>query len=156
MSEDFKGELLKLIRQNFIDDYSKATLDSVLENIEVDIKDKAYKSKIPERYNKSDSFYYKPPQSKSSYTREYLSTGTLPIELNPPDKYDFKRRLLKTKTAWITTYYADGRKETSRWDAYRFKETSGVLGNLRSRPQFRNGKWQKLGISRVYVSIDNN
>ena len=156
LSKDFREDLFKLIRQNFIDDYSNGTIDSVLENIEIEVKDKASESKISGRYNKTDSFYYKPTPSKSSYTRKPSSTDILLIELNPPDEYDFKRRLLKTKTAWITTFYSNGRKETKRWDAYRFKETSGVLGNLRSRPQFRNGKWQELGISKVYVAIDND
>ena len=48
----------------------------------------------------------------------------------------------------------DGTSKQKIWNAYRFKESSGVLGNLKSRPQFRNGEWQKLGIEKVLVSID--
>lgn len=156
LSEDFKEELFKLIKQNFIDDYSVETIDSVLENVDIDITNSEKKSKISKRYNKPDSFYYKPTPTKPLYSGRSSNTETLLIELNPSDEYDFKRRLLRTKTAWITTYYTDGRKEKHIWNAYMFKESSNLLGNLRSRPNFRNGKWQKLGISRVYVSIDND
>ncbi len=28
------------------------------------------------------------------------------------------------------------------------------MGNLRSRPEFRSGKWEENGIEKVYVSIE--
>ena len=80
--------------------------------------------------------------------------GILPIELNPENEADFKRRLLLTKTAYITTFYKDGSKKEKVWNVSRFKESSNVIGNLRSRPEFRNGEWQKRKIQKVYVSID--
>jgi hypothetical protein len=79
----------------------------------------------------------------------------LPIELNPRDELSFKKELLKTKLAYITIFYANGTKEKKTWKANRFSETSGVLGNLRSRPEFRNEEWQNRGIINVYVSIQN-
>jgi len=82
------------------------------------------------------------------------SNGILPIELNPSSESDFKRRLLLTKTAYITTFYKNGTSKQKVWNAQRFRESSGVLGNLRSRPEFRNGEWQKLRIEKVLVSID--
>ncbi|PIV17100.1 MAG: hypothetical protein COS42_06560, partial [Flavobacteriales bacterium CG03_land_8_20_14_0_80_35_15] len=82
------------------------------------------------------------------------SNGILPIELKPSSESDFKRRLLLTKTAYITTFYKNGTSKQKIWNAQRFKESSGVLGNLRSRPEFRNGEWQKLRIEKVLVSID--
>ena len=63
-------------------------------------------------------------------------------------------RLLLTKTAYITVFYKNGTSKQKTWNAHRFKESSGVLGNLRSRPEFRNGEWQKLGIQKGLVSID--
>ena len=71
----------------------------------------------------------------------------LPIELNPSSESDFKRRLLLTKTAYITILQ-NGTSKQKVWNAQRFRESSGVLGNLRSRPEFRNGEWQKLGIEK--------
>lgn len=153
LSEDFKEDLLGLIKENFINEYSEETISYVLENLEIDIIDKNRESIKSKNHDKTDYHYYK--QEHSPVRSRSTSSQTLQIELNPSDEYDFKRRLLRTKTAWITTYYSDGRKEKKRWDAYRFKETSGVMGNLRSRPQFRNGKWQKLGIVKVYVSIES-
>ena len=35
------------------------------------------------------------------------------------------------------------------------KPTSNVIGNLRSRPEFRNDAWQKFGIASLRVSIEH-
>ncbi|CAH8296078.1 hypothetical protein EV196_11338 [Mariniflexile fucanivorans] len=92
---------------------------------------------------------------KYSISSPSYTNSILPIELNPSNELDFKKKLLKTKRAYITTFYANGTNEKKPWNANRFSETSGVLGNLRSRPEFRNGEWQDRGIIRVYVSIEN-
>ena len=84
------------------------------------------------------------------------SNGKLTIELNPQLESEFKQLLLERKQAYITTYYENGTSEKRTWKANSFKESSGVMGNLRSRPEFRNGKWQENGIEKVYVSIENN
>ena len=76
----------------------------------------------------------------------------LPIRLDPPGP-DFKERLLATREAWVTTYYADGRVETRRWDASRMSSDSSVMANLRSRPEHRKPMWRQRGISRVLVTI---
>lgn len=78
----------------------------------------------------------------------------LKIELEPRDENEFKKRLLCVKKATITTYYNDGQVETKTWKAHLFTEKSNVLGNLRSRPQFRSGEWQRRGIIKVLVSVD--
>ncbi len=77
-------------------------------------------------------------------------------ELNPHLESEFKQLLLERKQAYITTYYENGTSEKRIWKANSFKESSGVMGNLRSRPEFRNGKWQENGIEKVNVSIENN
>jgi hypothetical protein len=33
---------------------------------------------------------------------------------------------------------------------------SNVIGNLRSRPEYRNGNWQKANIIKVVVEVNNN
>ncbi len=78
----------------------------------------------------------------------------LPISLSPDDERVFRDALLRTRLAWITTYYEDGRVETRPWRADRFSRTSSVIGNLRTRPEHRRGTWRQAGIVRVAVSIE--
>lgn len=99
--------------------------------------------------------YYSGEKKVSSISKKHSRNNTLPIELNPPDVEEFKRLLLISKEAYITTYYINDDPETKLWNANRFTETSDVLGNLRSRPNFRNSSWKNQGIQRVYVSIEN-
>lgn len=80
----------------------------------------------------------------------------LPIELIPNDNQEFLSALLKTKTATITTFYKNGTKESKNWSAERMTAKSNVIGNLRSRPEFRNGNWQKANIVKVVVEVNNN
>ena len=81
--------------------------------------------------------------------------STLPITLDPEDDADFKAALLRTKEAWIEVSYSDGRKKVRRWDASRMRPSSNVIGNLRSRPEFRAGTWQNNGIVSLRVSIEH-
>jgi hypothetical protein len=80
----------------------------------------------------------------------------LPIELNPNNNEVFLETLLKTKSATITTFYKNGTKESKIWNAERMTANSNVIGNLRSRPEFRNGNWQKANIEKVLVEVINN
>lgn len=79
--------------------------------------------------------------------------GMLPITLDPPQPAEFKRQLLAQRRAEIVTYFGDGRIERRPWDASRFLESSNVLGNLRSRPEFRQGAWQAAGVCKVHVCV---
>ncbi|NJM10418.1 MAG: hypothetical protein HC883_06100 [Bdellovibrionaceae bacterium] len=81
------------------------------------------------------------------------STGPLPIELEPSNVSEFGQRLLETKAAVISIFYKNGTNEERAWNAEKFTVSSDVIGNLRSRPQFRQGEWQKRGISHVKVKI---
>ena len=81
------------------------------------------------------------------------SEGTLEIKLIPASPDQFKTLLLQKKHATITVYYADGRVDKRSWDANKLTESSNIMGNLRSRPDFRNGEWQKLGIVKVICEI---
>lgn len=85
-----------------------------------------------------------------------ISAGMLPITLEPPQVTEFKSQLLKHRQAEIRTYYNDGRIERRPWDASRFAESSSVMGNLRSRPEFRQGQWQSAGIVKVHVCISGS
>ncbi len=77
----------------------------------------------------------------------------LPITLDPSEVNDFKSRLLDRKSAEIAVLYGDGLTETRRWNVSRFSKTSDVFRNLRSRHEFRQGKWQGLGIVKVHVRV---
>ncbi len=84
------------------------------------------------------------------------SEGYLPITLYPADPDIFKQELLVSKQAEIETTYTDGRIEVRLWNAARFNLSSNVLGNLRSRTEFRRGNWQTRGIKKVHVKVLNN
>ncbi|ACL04389.1 hypothetical protein Dalk_2697 [Desulfatibacillum aliphaticivorans] len=77
----------------------------------------------------------------------------LPIALDPEDPEIFKRELLISKRAIIETVYSDGRVEIKNWNASKFSESSNLLGNLRSRPEYRSGNWRKIGIKQVNVIV---
>jgi hypothetical protein len=77
----------------------------------------------------------------------------LRFEFDPTPPDGFKARLLETKMARITIHYQDGRTEDRIWNAEHFKESANLLGNLRSRPYFRKGEWQRRKISWVSLKI---
>lgn len=77
----------------------------------------------------------------------------LPITLDPVNEEVFKKALLKSRIAAITIVYKYRPIETNIWHANRFSETSNVMGNLRSRPEFRHGVWQAAGIESVHVKV---
>ncbi|WP_375324046.1 type I restriction enzyme HsdR N-terminal domain-containing protein [Flagellimonas sp. GZD32] len=144
LSEEYQGKLAELIKQDFLNLYDRELIESVLKDLKIEIKN-----------NKSETIQSDFSNKPYYETRiKDFSKSILPIELNPPLESDFRRRLLITKTAYIKVFYKNGTTKNKVWNAYRFQESSGVLGNLRSRPEFRNGKWQELGIEKVYVSID--
>jgi hypothetical protein len=84
-----------------------------------------------------------------------INGSLLPITLEPGDPLVFKSALLLYRRAIITTHFNDGREERRVWNASRFSQSSDILNNLRSRPEFRQGTWQGNNIARVHVSIAN-
>lgn len=82
------------------------------------------------------------------------NTKVLPIEFIPNDISEFKQLLLKSKEAKITVFYNGNTKDSKIWKANRFSETSDLIGNLRSREEFRQGKWQESNIRYVKVEIN--
>lgn len=85
--------------------------------------------------------------------RTHMTSDLLPITLDPPRMTDFVDLLLETKTAEIQTIFGDGNVKLQTWHANRFKRSSNLFGNLRSRPEFRQGTWQGLGITKVHVRV---
>jgi len=144
LSDNYKDKLNELIKQDFISEYDGELIASVLTELRIEIIEK----NIPINNSKTQIKQYSQP-------KEFNHSSTiLPIELNPSGEDEFKRKLLLTKKAYITTFYSNGTNEKKPWTANSFRESSGVIGNLRSRPEFRNGEWQKRGIIKVFVSIN--
>jgi hypothetical protein len=143
LSNNYKNKLIELIKQDFISEYDGELIDAVLIELDIEIIDK----NIP-IINSNIS------TNKSKQKKFNDSIIKLPIELNPSEKSEFERKLLLTKRAYITTVYENGDEKKKPWRADNFSESSDVYNNLRSRPEFRKGEWQKRGIIKVFVSID--
>lgn len=77
----------------------------------------------------------------------------LPINFYPESTRAFKNALLKTRSAWVLLHKTDGTRELHHWKAYRFSESSDVLGNLRSG--YLRG-WREKGIVRADVAINKH
>jgi hypothetical protein len=121
LDENYQEKISELIKQDFLDEYDGELIESVLENLRIEIRAK-------------NAFSTQSELPKRKFSKERIvdySNGILPIELNPSTEFEFKRRLLLTKTAYITTFYKNGTSKQKVWNANRFRETSGVLGNLR-------------------------
>ncbi len=85
-----------------------------------------------------------------------IESQVLPIFLVPSDPVMFKQQLLRSRIAEIVTTYSDGKVETRTWRAANFSASSNVIGNLRSRPEFRAGQWKVKGIVKVTVRVLEN
>lgn len=79
--------------------------------------------------------------------------GILPFTFDPSPADEFKKALLRSKSAEFEMFYSDGRVEHKRWNASRFNESANLMGNLRSRPEFRKGAWQSAGLVKVHVRV---
>jgi hypothetical protein len=80
----------------------------------------------------------------------------LPIELFPSDSELFRSELLKSKQALITIYYNNGDNERKIWNASKINPNSNILGNLRSRKEFRYRNWQIANIEKIVVEVIKN
>lgn len=112
------------------------------------------------KYDANEERHIPATRTGASVETQQITPGTIPFEseilpitLDPKEPSAFKVELLKRKKAEITTFYNDGRSITRPWRAETFASTSNVFGNLRSRPEFRKGKWQESGIAKVHVKV---
>lgn len=99
---------------------------------------------------------FRPRKSLASTIDEKLPAtpaDTLKFRFDPGPADRFKTELLRTKAAEMTIHYQDGRSVRKIWNAPNFQESSSLLGNLRSRPEFRQGAWQRSGIASVDLRI---
>lgn len=82
-----------------------------------------------------------------------IRPGILPITLEPRGTAEFRSELLRTRRAIMRVTHDDGRTVERSWNARKLVETSNVLGNLRSRPEFRQGAWRESGIVSLHVRV---
>lgn len=76
------------------------------------------------------------------------------LHLEPADEQEFKRRLIQSKQAEIKITYSDGREPTVQiWEAEKFTDNSSVIGNIRSRKEFRPANRKAKNIIRVDVKV---
>jgi hypothetical protein len=108
--------------------------------------------KVRQRSDRSDPLA-QPGSEIGQVPRLTNSQDVLPITLDPASNVEFKKALLETRLAWITIMYIDGNNSLHPWRAHNITLDSNIIGNLRSRPCFRAGEWQRRGIMRVCVSI---
>lgn len=93
--------------------------------------------------------------NRATHARGRTATaGTLPITLVPPEP-EFKRLILRTHQARIHVEYEDGHTDSRVWNASNITESSNIVGNIRSRPEFRSGNWRASGIKSVRVTTGN-
>lgn len=95
-------------------------------------------------------------QSGSYSNSRYRRDDVLPISLIPENQDAFKEAFLASGKAEIREYYADGSQKTKAWNrrmSSGFSKTSNVIGNLRSRGEYRSGTWQESGLVRIEVEV---
>lgn len=105
--------------------------------------------------SKSDEVGATAPDSVTASSPEQESR-LLPISLDPPGEQAFKEAILKTRRAWIDVTYTDGATKRRLWKADKLRETSKIMGNLRSREEFEKDAWQVAGIVTVHVTVAPN
>ncbi len=96
----------------------------------------------------------KVPKIKSKNEGVALGGSILPISLEPSDITVFRSQLLRKKEAVMMVYYASGAIEEKVWKVSKLTNQSNILGNLRSRPEFRSGAWQAQEIIKVHVKVE--
>jgi len=105
------------------------------------------KEKLNDRYEMTSNTFEKNEQNEPN---------VLPIELIPSNSEEFKSLLLLSKQATITIFYNNGNTESKIWKATKINKDSNILGNIRSRQEFRNGNWQKENIEKVKLEVITN
>ncbi|KAF5060530.1 hypothetical protein DSECCO2_324590 [anaerobic digester metagenome] len=144
-SDQYARTVSSLIKQSLAGDYDEELLNSVLSGVDIKI-----------RIKENDNSHVIVPKADRGSKKLPLNPEKLQIELVPDDEEIFKRKLLQNRITYITTYYKNGSRQTRQWKAMWLKEGSSIMGNLRSKSEFRNGEWQKRDIVRVVVSLNKD
>jgi len=139
--------ILQLIANDLKEKYNDSIVERVINQISIFVKSRT------ETQNKE--IWTQQPALNSSEKRSFESTSEkLPIFLIPSDTVEFKADFLKSGKAILCYHYTDGRVEEKIWELGIFNENSSLMGNLRSRPESRKGKWKELGITKLVAKIN--
>ena len=143
LEEQGEKKLMNLLINNLKEDYNQNIIDNIANNLNIIVKrktDKIFRPLLTENKVK-----YSNNTSKSF--------EKLPISFVPEDTTKFKELLLLRKEAIEEIHYTDGTINESIWKANEFKESSNLIGNVRSRPYARKGKWKELEIAEIVYRI---
>lgn len=151
-SEDGNALFIDVLKSHLKTRFSEEVITKVLENLTIRVD---AKKQIPTEKVSYISNNLGTTRNKKDNALRSNGGDALDIVLIPDSSSDFKALLLQKKRANIITYYADGRVEKRIWEADKLSESSNIINNLRSRPEFRNGEWQKRGITKVVCAIEN-
>ena len=97
--------------------------------------------------------HHEKTESTKAMESDYSSPSDLEILLYPKDESEFKELLLADKRAYVRLYKTDEGHETREWNASRFRESSNLIGNLRSGP-LRG--WKGKGIYKAVIAINRD
>jgi hypothetical protein len=94
-------------------------------------------------------------KKSSMRPRSGASSGVvLPVFFQPETPSEFKTEFLERRKALIEVHFQDGSVTTKTWIAHRFNENSNLIGNIRSRSDFRGNCWVEKKITKVLVKVD--
>lgn len=111
-----------------------------------------YKEIYRKIHSELEKIYKEIQNQQKLYINRVLKTLGPVIVLKPDNIALFKEKLLNTKKATIKWYYMDKKKnKTMLWDAKNFNKTSNLLGNIQTRPEWKNKN--KNGLVRVEVIV---
>jgi hypothetical protein len=80
--------------------------------------------------------------------------GDLILEFEPSNQIIFKQELIRIRQARRIIFYRDNRVERQIWNANNFKESSNLIGNIRTNNLIR--RWRELGIVKIRSEIIYN
>jgi hypothetical protein len=143
-SEEGEAYVIKLLADDLYKKHNEEFIDEIISQISISVKTSF--SEIDNSISHSE---------KITIQNIYQNTtGKLPLEFIPNDKDVFKKLLIEKKSAKLIFHYSNGNIEEKDWIVRNFTETSNLIGNLRSRPEARKGKWQEQGIIKIVAQID--
>ena len=143
LSENFKEIISEIIIEKLSVEYDINLVLRVLNNINLEVKEKNIIHENMERVVKSEI---------NRYSR--TKNGNFEIVLIPSNERLFKEKLLETKSATIKYFYDNGEIVNKHWDASRFTRESNLMGNITSKSGIRKKERIEQGVIKVELTIN--
>lgn len=142
-SEDYLNKVKLLIKEDLNDQYNDQAIVDALDDISVKITvDHDDSKSIPSVVHK-----------EISIQQHYQKKGII-YEFRPNNEVEFKRLLIKNKSAYIKIFYNSGKVSFHDWNAKYFKEDSDLRGNINSKTWFRTDYVIREGVYKAIFSIE--